>query len=84
MGVDQKHRLSRLLSWERRLWNREFKRNFHLWEKVRNNVKKLFLTVFLKVRFKRKVAGILMSERPKAWERQGISQLLAGREGTLR
>lgn len=84
MGVDQKRRLSRLLSWDRRLCNREFKRNFHLWEKVRNNVKKLFLTIFPKVRFKRKVAGILMSECPKACERQGISQLLAGREGTLR
>lgn len=42
-------------SWGDKLCDREFKRNFHLWKKVRNNVKKLFLTVFLQVRFKRKL-----------------------------
>lgn len=37
--------------------------------KVRNN-KKVFLTIFLKIMSKRKVAGIFMSEHTKVWERQ--------------
>lgn len=36
-------------------------------------MKKLFLTVFLKVRFKRNVAEIFMSEHTKVWDRLGIS-----------
>lgn len=37
--------------------------------KVRNN-KKVFLTIFLKIMSKRKVAGIFMSEHTNVWERQ--------------
>lgn len=39
-----------------------------------NNLKKLFFTVFLEIKLKRKVAGII-----KVWERPGISQLPVGK-----
>lgn len=71
------------------LCDREFKRNFHTWEKLGNNMKKLF-SRFFKVKFKRKVAGICMSEHAEVWEGRIIHQLLAGRgahsnkEGSLR
>lgn len=45
---------------------REFKRNFHAWGKVGNNVKKIFLTVFFKVRLKGKLQTYvcLSTQRP--------------------
>lgn len=53
-------------SWDYRLCVKELTSNFHLWGKVRNNVKKLFLTVFFKITFKRKATGIFMSECTKS------------------
>lgn len=49
-------------SWDYRLCGRELNRNFHLWGEVGKNVKKLFLTVVLKIAVKRKVAGVFMSD----------------------
>lgn len=51
--------------WECRLWVRELKRNFHVWGGEGEKVRKLFLTVSFKARFKRKVAGLFMSEHAK-------------------
>lgn len=42
------------------------------------------MAVFLKIRLKRKIAGVFMSEHTKVCERRGVSQVPVGREGTFK